>query len=108
MGVDIYYCPKCKECLHHDCFSQCEICSERSNNCQSCEDIDNYILKDLFICNNCISKFNEDNKIEFSTTYMDTKILKSIAKVNKFKKQMKKIQIKKFGLNNKSDGLIIN
>jgi hypothetical protein len=40
MGVDMYYCEKCQECLHSDCFKQCNLCYGKLDDCDECYNID--------------------------------------------------------------------
>ena len=44
MGVDLYYCKECRECVHSDDFRSCLVCFETGDICDMCDD---YLLLDF-------------------------------------------------------------
>ncbi len=59
MGVDIYYCENCKECLHSDFMPQCFSCSELSL-CDRCYEDSNMFENDgniFHFCDDCIIRY---------------------------------------------------
>ena len=61
MGVDLNYCENCKECLHNDWFRQCSICNNGSEHCDNCDDEKNLFGTGIYICDYCITNFDEKN-----------------------------------------------
>ena len=57
MGVDLYYCKECEECVHSDDFRSCLVCVENSDICVYC---DSHLLldfsnnKDQYVCEDCV------------------------------------------------------
>ncbi len=72
MGVDLYYCNECKECVHSDDFRSCLVCVETSDICVYCDNhllLDFSNIKEQYICEDCIIDYkninfeNKDNEI---------------------------------------------
>lgn len=77
MGVDMYYCEGCKECLHSDCFRQCGCCFDRLEYCDNC-DGDDCIVKKKDIN---LEKYKEDagnDDLEFDTITLNGKKVKDV------------------------------
>jgi hypothetical protein len=79
MGVTMYYCPRCSECLHSDCFDECYRCFEliTDSKCKDgylCDECDkDYIYKDFKLCAHCNPNFgkNKKKKIEELMEYIN-------------------------------------
>ena len=71
MGVDLYYCDACKECIHSDNFRSCIICS---NNCDDCNNCDSHLLVEFskkgneYVCESCVIDYKN---INFESKYKD-------------------------------------
>jgi hypothetical protein len=70
MGVDLYYCEDCRECVHSDDFRRCIVCCE---NCELCDHCDSDLLVDFlnnkhhFVCEPCIIDYKN---IDFDGEYI--------------------------------------
>ena len=60
MGVTIYNCPKCDECLHEDCFDQCEFCGDKIEDCDHCVDTKIHYVKYADLSTNAHDDYLEE------------------------------------------------
>jgi hypothetical protein len=77
MGVDLYYCKECRECVHSDDFRSCLVCFETGDICDMCDDyllLDFPNIKKQYICEHCIIDYkNIDFESEYIKDFIDSK-----------------------------------
>ena len=80
MGVDLYYCEDCNECVHSDDFRSCVVCYET---CKLCDHCDSHLLVDFlnkkhhFVCEPCIIDYKNID-FENSTNFFQKLIAEFI------------------------------